>query len=103
PQDLPDALRIPRDRDRLLVVVGTIPFGDPASPPAILLFPFGGRSAGVGQSESLDRLGGLFGGQRSRQRRIDPAAQKEPDRDIGHQPARDRPTHSRQQLVGGLA
>ena len=76
-QNLPDALRIPGDGDRLLVVLGAIPLGDPACPPPILFLPFRRRPAGIGQREGLDPDRRLFGGQRGGQRRIDPAAQEE--------------------------
>src|SRR5215813_5695669 len=83
-------------------MLGAILCRGPTGPARILLFALGSRVAGISECESLDRSAGDLGGEDSRERRVNPAAQEKPDRNVRHQSSLDALPQERQQSLDEL-
>src|SRR5439155_15457997 len=91
PQDRLECLRKVLEIDRFLVVLRAVAIGNVTRPPAVLFLSCGRRSVTVGQRERLDWSVGDFSCERGREALVDAAAEEEPDRDVPHQSALNRP------------
>src|SRR6185437_13939240 len=83
-------------------MLGVVPRRGPPRPLRVLFFAFSRRVAGVSECESLDRSARDLGSENSRERRIDPATQEEPDRNVRHQPPLDSLTQEREKSLDEL-